>query len=925
MTSGWTSPDSWQKDGASLSGVSSMKKGAWTSYYKATETHNGKSTDVVIKTFAVPEDVLQDPQRIAAEREKFLNAARLQKALTDAGARGWVKVLRLAEDVQNPSFSMEKCGPSVQDMIDNRAQLSAKELYTLVQSILQALIELKDRHKRSHGNIKPSDVLSARPGEHPPYKLADPSAKGEDHSANDLYSLGLILYELIEHREWDPLNPITPTKHWNRFGGKRDRWIQFCNLLLNPNGCHEPLADVRKEAYRLKPSSPLKYVVLAVSAAGLIGAGAVGYHLLISRVIQSTQQNQQVANTNQPDKNTANASSGQPTGAANVTPPPATNVATINTGGPGTPPAVDPAVKAAYDAAHQAYTDVRTRWTARPNTPRYDHTKSVALARDARALIPDQVVLTTDALRDASTAYKNATAKMEEALAQATAEEEAGQGLDMAAFTDLQRSQQEYLKAKAQWESAAAKFSPTHDHTRSIALAKAATPPPGAPPTDPVLAKAAANDYRAAAAKLADALALIPQEESTGAAQDQVRVAFEDARKAYQAARDQWTAAEAAKDVDLTAARGAAQEAKALLPDQIVLSDADSYRTAADLYQKAAQKLQQAVSLVDQQRQTQGQRQTEIATAVANANQALKDKQYADAFTWYKKAADLGNPPAMRNVGLLYETGQGVERDYGQAASWYKKAAEAKYPPAMMDLALLFENGRGMERDYAQAAAWYKQAAAAKNVDAMNHLGYLYENGWGVNQDYAEAMRWYRQAAELNDPTAMVDIGVLYEKGRGTRADPAEALKWYRKAAELGSAPAMNAVGTLYDSGRGVKTDYAEALKWYQKAADLNFAPAMCNIGVLHDNGLGVRANPAEAMRWFSKAAAGGHGLSMYNIAFLYERGRGVQPDLVQAVQWYRRAFKSDDESARQLSAEALDRLGYSHESTPPPRPVNPG
>ena len=107
MVEQWQSPASWEKEGASITDVSSLKKGAWTSILKATETHDGKTTEVIIKTFSVPAHILEDPERIAREREKFLAAARLQMEMNKAGCRGWVKILRLSEDPNNPSFSME--------------------------------------------------------------------------------------------------------------------------------------------------------------------------------------------------------------------------------------------------------------------------------------------------------------------------------------------------------------------------------------------------------------------------------------------------------------------------------------------------------------------------------------------------------------------------------------------------------------------------------------------------------------------------------------------------------------------------------------------------------------------------------------------------------------------------------------------------
>ena len=245
MAADWKAPEDWQKDGSIISGVTNLKTGAWTTMLSAKEVKNGREVDVVIKTFSVPEHVLEDPDRIAREREKFLTSARLQKKLTDANAAAWVPVLRISEDPHNTSFSMLKEGASLQDILDRRVNLTAQDLFDVTLAVLQGFEEIQTKAGRAHGSLKASDVLSS-PGHHPPYQLADPSSKEEKHAANDLYALGLILFQLIEHKEWDPLTPIIPTSNWARFKGKRDRWMHFLNMLLLANGCQEPLANVRR-------------------------------------------------------------------------------------------------------------------------------------------------------------------------------------------------------------------------------------------------------------------------------------------------------------------------------------------------------------------------------------------------------------------------------------------------------------------------------------------------------------------------------------------------------------------------------------------------------------------------------------------------------------------------------------------------------
>lgn len=43
------------------------------------------------------------------------------------------------------------------------------------------------------------------------------------------------------------------------------------------------------------------------------------------------------------------------------------------------------------------------------------------------------------------------------------------------------------------------------------------------------------------------------------------------------------------------------------------------------------------------------------------------------------KAAELGDPEAMLNLGIAYEEGLGVEKNYGKAFRWYQKAYEPEY------------------------------------------------------------------------------------------------------------------------------------------------------------------------------------------------------------------------------------------------------
>ena len=58
-----------------------------------------------------------------------------------------------------------------------------------------------------------------------------------------------------------------------------------------------------------------------------------------------------------------------------------------------------------------------------------------------------------------------------------------------------------------------------------------------------------------------------------------------------------------------------------------------------------------------------------------------------------------GNVIAQNNVAILYDRGQGVEKDSGKAFHWYRKAAEQGHSHAQYNPGRMYDNGEGVERD----------------------------------------------------------------------------------------------------------------------------------------------------------------------------------------------------------------------------------
>lgn len=78
-----------------------------------------------------------------------------------------------------------------------------------------------------------------------------------------------------------------------------------------------------------------------------------------------------------------------------------------------------------------------------------------------------------------------------------------------------------------------------------------------------------------------------------------------------------------------------------------------------------------------------------------------------------ERAATNGNRIAMHDLALYYAEGRGgVESDLPVAAKWFEKAAERGVVDSQFNLGVLFESGQGLPKNVNEAFVWYSIAAA---------------------------------------------------------------------------------------------------------------------------------------------------------------------------------------------------------------------
>lgn len=172
---------------------------------------------------------------------------------------------------------------------------------------------------------------------------------------------------------------------------------------------------------------------------------------------------------------------------------------------------------------------------------------------------------------------------------------------------------------------------------------------------------------------------------------------------------------------------------------------------------------------------------------------AYQNQDYATALKEWLALAKAGNIQALHNIAILYENGQGVEKNDALAQEWCQKAADKGLAAAQSHLAFfLFE-----QNQFKQAAQWWQKAAEQGNAEAQLQLGLLYHTGQGVEQDNETAADWFEAAAEQGHAEAAFNLGVLYaNNGRFQHA-----RHWWQKALQYGSQSAQDALQKLEELG----------------------------------------------------------------------------------------------------------------------------
>jgi TPR repeat protein len=185
-----------------------------------------------------------------------------------------------------------------------------------------------------------------------------------------------------------------------------------------------------------------------------------------------------------------------------------------------------------------------------------------------------------------------------------------------------------------------------------------------------------------------------------------------------------------------------------------------------------------------------------------------------------RMACEAGNAIGCNDLGVLYDTGNGVEHDKVKAAALYRAACDGGDAPGCNSLGRMYFYGEGVAKDKMMAAQLYQKACDGGVAGGCLGLGSMFDKGDGIAQDQAKAVRCYRMACDGSDARGCSHLGTAYENGAGVVQDAAKAIELYRKACDGGYAGGCSDLGMMYQFGKGVAQDRAKAAELYRKACN---------------------------------------------------------------------------------------------------------
>lgn len=192
---------------------------------------------------------------------------------------------------------------------------------------------------------------------------------------------------------------------------------------------------------------------------------------------------------------------------------------------------------------------------------------------------------------------------------------------------------------------------------------------------------------------------------------------------------------------------------------------------------------------------------------------------YEKSFEYYAKASLQGNPIALNNLGSLYYSGVGVDRNSAKAAVLFEKSANLGNTEAAVNLGFILISGNGQERNPQLAMQYFEKASKVGNAIADFMVGYAHYKGVYRDKDFAKAAQLIKKSAIAGFDEAQYVLAQMYINGHGVPQNYGNAVKNLKAAVTQGSVEAMVDLGYILAQGEKYAKDLYAAHIMYNIAA----------------------------------------------------------------------------------------------------------
>lgn len=215
------------------------------------------------------------------------------------------------------------------------------------------------------------------------------------------------------------------------------------------------------------------------------------------------------------------------------------------------------------------------------------------------------------------------------------------------------------------------------------------------------------------------------------------------------------------------------------------------------------------------------------------------DNQYILEYKFTLAAALLGSPNAMLWMGEMYQGGHvpGVSKQDAvkEAFKWWEKAYQQGQPRGYTNIGLMYlhtdipgggNNFSTIPVDYDKAVAYLEKATAKNDMKAPRNLGLLYFYGKGkILKDELKALGYFKKAMELGDSTGTVYYADALLSGHLISKDVNKAISLYQSIIDTNGHDAGLCgfkLGKIYETGEYVPKDLNKAKFYYLIAVKNN-------------------------------------------------------------------------------------------------------